>query len=85
MGTSRRSTGGSAGPQAVSNAGAALANLNTSRSPISFDQAVNKFGDLADALFEMLESAFVDDLSAMVPAAGSITFAQGAYGFPHRL
>lgn len=30
----------------------------------------------------MLDLAFVNDLQAAVPAAGSITFSSGAYGYP---
>ena len=33
-------------------------------------------------LFERLDLAFVNDLQAAVPVAGSITFSSGAYGYP---
>ena len=67
---------------AVSNAAGALDDLSKSRSKANFDAALKKFDDLYSALFEMLDLAFVNDLQAAVPVAGSITFSSGAYGYP---
>ena len=66
----------------IAGAKAALYDLNNSRSETNFDNAVAALNALVTALFEMLATAQIPDLQATVPAAGSITFAQAAYGYP---
>lgn len=66
----------------IADARNALQNLNNSRSESNFNVAVSALIALKGALHDMLATHHVNELQAAVPSAGSIVFAQTAYGYP---